>query len=105
MTLLGYLKGHDMFGHKIGLNLKGSDSYQTPIGGLFSILINILILTYMILNLITMFTPGAGDFLSTVVENIIVDDVGKVHLNKTSLSQFVSLRKQKDNGAKLEMDD
>ena len=37
----------------------------------------------MILNLITMFTPGAGDFLSTIVENIIVDDVGEVKLKDT----------------------
>lgn len=72
-----------MFGHKIGLLMKGHDSFQTPIGGLFSIIIRIIIYTYMILNLITMFTPGAGDFLSTIVENIIVDDVGEVKLKDT----------------------
>ena len=30
-----------------------------------------------------MFTPGAGDSLSTVIENIIVDNIGKVNLEDT----------------------
>ena len=42
-----------------------------------------MIYIYMILNLINMFTPGAGDFLSTVVENIIVDQLGEVKIEDT----------------------
>ena len=45
-----------------------------------------MILIYMILNLIEMFTPREGDFLSTITENIIVDDVGKVPMNQTALT-------------------
>ena len=68
-------------------------------------MINIMILIYMTLNLIIMFTPGEGDFLSTIVENIIVDDVGKVKLEDTALSQFVAIRKQGDRGKRLKLDD
>lgn len=105
MGIIGWIKSQDMFGHKIGLTLKGEDAYNTAIGGVFSIMINIMILIYMTLNLIIMFTPGEGDFLSTIVENIIVDDVGKVKLEDTALSQFVAIRKQGDRGKQLMLDD
>ena len=42
-----------------------------------------MIYTYMLLNLINMFTPGAGDFLSTVIENINIDHLGKVKMQDT----------------------
>ena len=88
-----FVKARDMFGHSIGLTFKGNDSYNTPIGGFFSILINIMIYTYMILNLITMFTPGAGDFLADIVESINVDDQGEVKMSSLHLKQFVAVRK------------
>ena len=105
MGFVSYIKSQDMFGHKIGLTLKGEDSYQTFIGGFFSILINVLILVYMLLNLITMFTPGEGDFLSTIITNIIVDDEGLIPLNQTQLLNFFAVRKQGDLGAQLKLDD
>ena len=46
-------------------------------------IISSVIYLYMIRNLIIMFTPGAGDSLSTVIENINVDDLGKVKLADT----------------------
>ena len=83
MTFKTFIKSHDMFGHQIGLKLQGKDTYSTFIGGLFSMIISSVIYLYMIRNLITMFTPGAGDYLSTVIENINVDDLGKVKLADT----------------------
>ena len=41
MGIIGWIKSQDMFGHKIGLTLKGEDAYNTAIGGVFSIMINI----------------------------------------------------------------
>ena len=100
-----FIKDRDMFGHPVGLTFKGNDAYNTPIGGFFSILINIMIYTYMILNLITMFTPGAGDFLGNVIESINVDAQGEIKMSNLHLKQFVAMRKQGDNGAQLKLDD
>ena len=105
MKILSWIKKQDMFGYKIGLTMNGNDTYNTAIGGFFSILINIMIYTYMILNLITMFTPGAGDFLGTVIENIIVDDIGEINMENLHLRQFVAIRKQGDKGKQLFLDD
>ena len=85
MGLISFIKDRDMFGHPIGLTLKGDDTYNTLIGGFFSIVINIMILIYMVLNLRIMFTPGAGDFLGTIIENINVDDQGKVNFEDMHL--------------------
>lgn len=87
------------------MTFKGNDAYNTPIGGFFSILINIMIYTYMILNLITMFTPGAGDFLGNVIESINVDDQGEIKMSDLHLKQFVAVRKQGQKGAQLMIDD
>ena len=105
MGFRDFIKERDMFGHQIGLTFKGNDSYNTMIGGFFSIVINVMIYTYMILNLITMFTPGAGDFLGNVIESINVDAQGEIKMSNLHLKQFISIRKQGSGGKQLFLDD
>ncbi len=85
MGLRTFFKDRDMFVHQIGLTFKGNESYNTMIGAFFSIVIYIVIGTYMVLNLIKMFTPGAGDFLGTVEESINIDAQGEIKMSNLHL--------------------
>ena len=47
-----FLTGLDMYGHPIGVHYKGSDTYQTQIGSLLTIVTYVV----MIINLVTLLT-------------------------------------------------
>ena len=46
--MLKFLKRNDAFGAPVGVNYKGNDTYQTKLGGCFTLISFILVVIYAI---------------------------------------------------------
>lgn len=89
-----YIKDTDMFGHTINLNFnKNGDSHKTFIGGLFSILIKMLLGLYVYLLFKRMFLYEA-DSNYTRINVLDLEKFGKQMLNKTDMTIFHVFKKK-----------
>jgi hypothetical protein len=88
------LRQYDMFGHLITMNFnKRGNRHKTLIGAVFSILIKILIYSYVALTFKSMFYLDANRN-SITMSSEIIDDIGLVNYNQTGLFIFYVLRHQ-----------
>ena len=66
--MIHFIKNHDKFGHEINLNFNNKDNiHRTFVGGLVSILVNILMIVY-ILTLVRKLIFYEDDSLLTVTK-------------------------------------
>ena len=84
-----YIRGHDMFGHKVSLNFnKDSDTYKTGCGGVFSILIKLILLFYVGLKMKALFLRENNQYgkneLPTGYEKL-----GEISLDQTNVVPFM----------------
>ena len=94
--IMSYLTNSDMFGHCIEFNFdrKGSD-FKTPIGGTFSLIIKIIINTYIGMNFYNMVTTGNNENSNqTTLENYDQSDE-RIYLKETDMTLFYAVRHQR----------
>ena len=72
-----YVRDYDMFGHAIPFNFNGNESHNTFIGGLISIIINVFIIWYVLINFIKLVNKD-GDSISTTYLKLDLLDAGSV---------------------------
>ena len=100
-SLKAYIKTHDLFGHKIELNFnrKGS-SHNTIIGGAMSILIKVIMTTYIFL-LVKKLINNEDDQISSVTTSVNLQDL-KVNMNETKASFVFQVFNAKDEYAPVD---
>ena len=99
------VKSYDMFGHVITMNFnQRGNSHQTTFGGCVSIVIYVTMTVYVALNFRTMIF-SEGDELSTQTALINPDEIEPILYNQTDLLLFHAIRKQRQGGAQLLLDD
>ena len=95
MMIKNYIRGHDMFGHRVSLNFnKNGDSFKTGCGGIFSIIIKLILLFYAILRLKALFLRennqyGKNEGVPTMYETIGEDDKPEFFFNSTDVNPFM----------------
>ena len=70
-----------MFGKSVALNIDGEDTYNTWIGGFFSLLISLLMFGYVYMLLSQMFTYG-NDTVALLFPDLSTTTLGKVSYKK-----------------------
>ncbi len=87
------IKKADMFGWEVNLNFDQKGEYHnTILGGLFSILLNILILIYGGMRLNVMFNNLADTNISMLQSIDPNHDLGQIDINSTGMLFFIQLQ-------------
>ena len=92
-SVLTKIKSQDMYGHPVKLNFAESgDSHKTMIGGLFSLIINFLIWTFIAYNIKKLLLMEANkDTLHN--RSIDLEEFGNVNYTETNFTLFSVLQK------------
>jgi hypothetical protein len=72
---LKFIRGFDMYGKDIVLTYKGDDKFRTHIGGVASIIVGVVILTYLAYLFQIMFTKADTKFSTSSLLNDVINDV------------------------------
>lgn len=94
-----------MFGHVITMNFnEEGNSHQTVAGGMTSIVIKTALFIYVYLNFIKLIYMN-GDTTALMSGLIDVDQIDPILYNETDITLFYAIRKQREKGAQLLVDD
>ena len=99
------LKNQDIFGHVIHFNFKSQgETYNTCIGGLFSIIIYVGMTLYVGWNVKKLIFLE-DDTISTVTSSLELKDLGAVNKTNLRLTMFHSLYKMSEGQRALKIND
>lgn len=99
-----YLASHDIFGHTVALNFnRNGASHKTPIGGFFSIFINLAVY-YYVFTRFRILVMREGDKRVSRAEEIDTADVGHVDYFHSSSLMFWVLRDSSQTLSTLSLD-
>jgi hypothetical protein len=86
------IKKTDIFGKRVNLNFdQQGETHRTSIGGIFSILLCIIIIVYGSIKMNVMLTHGADADMS-MVQTIDPNSLGQVDINSTGMLFFLQLQ-------------
>jgi hypothetical protein len=86
------IKNRDMFGHPISLNFnRKGDTFNTSIGGIVSILMNILLGVFCYIKFLKMVKRN-GDTIIQTSDVTDFEEIGEISLEKIKFMPFVSLK-------------
>ena len=91
--LKNFVKGCDLFGHQIKLNFnQKGDVQRTFIGGIFSIIVQLVMIAYIV-KLLKRLVFTEEPSTDSVGELFKMEDVGIVSMNETSMIPFHVLKR------------
>ena len=95
--MLKLIKSIDIYGHQVGVNYKGSPSYNTLFGSLMTILTSVIVLIYA-LDQLCMLTTHQNQEISTRIEKINLQQTGQVYLREYDYNYFLTVLAYLENG-------
>ena len=91
----GFIR-HDMFGHVINLNFnKNGNSHGSFIGGVFSVIIKLMLLLYVFL-IVKMWLLNEGDTNFSQTDVVDVNEAGHVNFGDVDVNIFHVIQMQND---------
>ena len=92
MGVKKFIKNRDMFGHPVVLNFnRQGNTYFTSIGGILSIIMNIVLLEYCLIKLGRMI-ERSGDAVVAVTELTDFEDLGEVSFKDAEFMPILVLK-------------
>lgn len=82
-----YIKSWDVFGKGVALNIGGEDSYNTWIGGFFSMIIQLMMYFYIYILIKNLATYG-NDSVSYLFPDLDIETLGEVNYKKSGIMLF-----------------
>ena len=91
MGLSRYIKSHDLLGHRVALNFnRKGEHHNTLCGGFTSILIKMLMLSYVAILVKKLILKEADNNFSTTGPQDL-DSLGVIHFNSTKVHMLIHL--------------
>ena len=101
---VNYIKSYDEYGQPISLNYQGSETFQTLPGGLLSLVVRIILISYTILKFSAMTEKKDWSIIQQTIVTDIEDIKQPKHFkNFTNVTMALQISKKREKEVNLKM--
>jgi uncharacterized membrane protein len=91
-----FIRSNDIYGHKIGLSFKGETTHKTILGGIFTIMANIIIVSFFIYQVLAV-TSNSPIINNSYYSRDLTSDLTIISLNASNFDFAISMSSYSEN--------